>query len=222
MKKYLTLFITFIILSACTAMSADVKQKSNLKIAFLGDSITWLGWNTPYGYVQKTVKALNDEGFIITPYPEGVCGNVTQEMLDRMDSDILNNKPDIMFFMGGINDVWLKNNRVRKYRKNVEKIIDKAQNDNIEVIIINLTVITENSKARKNKKIAKYNKMLTKIAKEKDVQLIDINTSLWNEINKHDKHSCIVTTSDGVHLNENGNDILSKKVVSDFLETHKP
>ncbi|MCR5261867.1 MAG: hypothetical protein K6C94_08540 [Candidatus Gastranaerophilales bacterium] len=222
MKKYLILFVVFFILYGSLAMSAEVKQKNNLKIAFLGDSITWFGWNTPYGYVQKTVKALNDEGFIITPFPEGVGGNVTQEMLNRMDSDILNNKPDIMFFMGGINDIWLENNRVRKYRKNVEKIIDKAQKDNIEVILINLTVISEDIKAPKNKKIAKYNKMLEKIAKEKNVQLIDINTPLWNEINKYDKHGGIVTIPDGVHLNEKGNDILSKKVVSDFLETHKP
>ena len=125
--SYFILFFVCFILSGCMAMSDEIKQKSNLKIAFLGDSITWLGWNTPDGYVQKTVKALNDEGFVITPYPEGVSGNITQEMLNRMDADVLNNKPDVLFFMGGINDIWLKNNRVGKYRKNVEKIIDKAQ-----------------------------------------------------------------------------------------------
>ena len=203
-------------------MAADIKHKNNLKIAFLGDSITWLGWNSPYGYVQKTVKALNDADYTITPFPEGINGNVTKEMLNRMDTDVLNHQPDIMFFMGGINDIWLKNDSVRKYRKNVEKIIDKAQKDNIEVIIINLTVISEDINAPENKKIAAYNKMLEKIAKEKNVQLIDINTSLWNEINNHENHGGIVTVSDGVHLNEKGNEILSKKIVNDFLKTHTP
>lgn len=222
MKKSLILLIIYFILSVNTAMSAEVKQKNNLKIAFLGDSITWLGWNTPYGYVQKTVQALNEDGFTIIPFPAGVSGNVTKEMLDRMDSDVLKNNPDILFFMGGINDIWLKNNRVGKYRKNVESIIDKAQKDNVEVIIINLTVISEDIKNSKNKKVAKYNKTLGKIAKEKNVQLIDINTQLWNEINKNDTHGGIVTIPDGVHLNEKGNEILSKKIVGDFLETHKP
>ena len=64
--------------------------------------------------------------------------------------------------------------------------------------------------------------MLAKMGKEKNIQVIDINSMLWDEINKHDKHGGIVTVPDGVHLNEKGNDILSKKIVSDFLKTHKP
>lgn len=220
-KLILILFTVVCFFMGSFVMSNNLKHTKELKIAFLGDSITYLGWDLPYGYVNETVKILNREGFKITPFPAGVCGNITKDMLKRMDNDVLSHNPDIMFFMGGINDIWLKNEKVEKYRKNVEKIVDKAQKNKVEVIIINLSILTEDADDIKNKEISKYNKMLEKISQEKNVQLIDINTALWEEIKKHKKQGCIVTVDDGVHLNKKGNKILADKVTEEFLKTHK-
>ena len=139
-----------------------------------------------------------------------------------MDYDVLSHKPDIMFFMGGLNDIWHTNETIEQYQENIENIIDKAQKNKIEVILLNLTIFSEDINEPKNKKIAQYNGILEKIAKEKKVQLIDVNKSFWEEIGKHDKTGRILTVSDGVHLNEKGNEVLAEKVIRDFSETHKP
>ena len=59
----------------------------------------------------------------------------------------------------------------------------------------------------------KYSEIVRKIAKNKNVELIDLHKNIIDYINSHnpeDKHSGILTT-DGVHMNDEGNRFLAEQ-----------
>ncbi|MCR5261220.1 MAG: hypothetical protein K6C94_05225 [Candidatus Gastranaerophilales bacterium] len=222
MKKSIVILVALcFILAGMSAVYYYFEQKNKLKIAFLGDSITWFGWDLPYGYLHTFIKNLNNEGFEITPYPAGIKGETTKQMYNRINYDVLRHNPDIMFLMGGLNDIRV-NSGVENFKNTVEQIVETAQNNKIKVILMTMTVYSEDKNAPKNLEVSKLNNVLRQIAQEKKLQIIDVNTPLWQEINKNKKHGCIVTVKDGVHLNEKGNEILAATVTEEFLKIHKP
>src|SRR5258708_33052888 len=76
------------------------------KIAFMGDSITQNGWESPGGYVKLIVDGLAQVGINVTPIPAGVSGHKSNDMLARIDRDVISKKPDWMTLSCGVNDVW--------------------------------------------------------------------------------------------------------------------
>ena len=61
-----------------------VAVKNNESIAFLGDSITQFGANMPGGYVRLVISGLEANGMTVTPYPAGIGGNKSNQMLERL------------------------------------------------------------------------------------------------------------------------------------------
>ena len=121
MRKDLIKFIIFVLILIGT-LGMIVKQSVQnepLKVVFFGDSITQFGWENQNGYVQQVVERLTNSGVNILPIPAGICGHTSKNMLDRMDKDVLAKKPDIMFFMGGLNDIWLNKGTFEDYKENI-------------------------------------------------------------------------------------------------------
>jgi len=68
---------------------AEVIVKQGEKIAFLGDSITAQGWTNPHGYVRLVVAGFEANGVKVVPLPAGVGGNRSNDMLARLQRDVL-------------------------------------------------------------------------------------------------------------------------------------
>ncbi len=194
-----------------------------IKIAFFGDSITEFGWLDGQGYVRQTANKLWQKGKNVTIVPAGIRGDTTFDMVERMDKDVINAKPNVMFFMGGINDIWQNRTDIGQYRENIEYILREAKKHHIKVILINLTIIGEDLDNDLNKKIETFNEFLSEFAKEKNLPLIDVHSELVKELtnsentNEKDKIKNLLTV-DGVHLNNLGNTILADKIVSEYLK----
>lgn len=221
MKKDLIKFI-FLVLILIGFFALIIKNETNTKpliTAFLGDSITQFGWEEPNGYVNLVVSGLTNSGIKIIPVPAGICGHTSSDMLKRMDNDVLKKNPDIMFFMGGLNDIWLNKGSLEDYKKNITQILDKAQASGVQVILMNLTLISEDIEAPMNKTIDKYNEFLKQIAKERSILYIDLNSELKKELAKHKSDEKNILTKDGVHLNARGNSIIADKIIKDFLKS---
>src|SRR5581483_2334806 len=92
--------------------SAEIIVKPEDKVAFLGDSITAQGWGNPAGYVKLVVAAFEANGIKITPVPAGIGGHKSNDMLARVDRDVLSKKPQWMTLSCGVNDVWHGNKGV--------------------------------------------------------------------------------------------------------------
>ena len=126
---------------------ADIIVKSGEKIGFLGDSITQGGWSNPAGYVRLVIAGLEANGVKAEPVPAGISGHKSNQMLARLEKDVLSKKPQWMTLSCGVNDVWHGPNGVPlndaaaaagtfnsrpnepvggTYEKNITQIVEKA------------------------------------------------------------------------------------------------
>lgn len=204
--------------SSLLVQAGELPVKDGQKIAFLGDSITE-GGVKPNGYVTLAIKGLETNGVKAAAIPAGVSGNKSNQMLNRLEKDVLNKKPDWMTLSCGVNDVWhgKKGIPLEEYKTNITKIVDLCQAANIKVMILTATMIGEDPANENNQKLIPYNEFLRSLAKEKNCLLADLNTEMQAGVaaaggGKNSR----VYTRDGVHMNDAGNIMMATGVLKAF------
>jgi lysophospholipase L1-like esterase len=224
-----------------TALSAtDIAIRSGQKLAFLGDSITAAGWGNPGGYCKLIVVGLNANDIKVEGIGAGVGGHKSNQMLERLDRDVLGKKPDWMTLSCGVNDVWhgdkgvplddaqaaagkyeLRPGEPAKgtYKTNITTIVDRALAAGVKVMLLTATVIGEEPDNDNNKKLAGYNRFLCALAKEKKCLLADLNAAFQQKIkaagNTTGKPGRLLT-SDGVHMNPDGDQLMAATILRAF------
>jgi lysophospholipase L1-like esterase len=171
------------------------------------------------------------------PIPAGISGHKSNQMLARLQKDVLDKKPQWMTLSCGVNDVWhgkggipLDDDMAKTepyvsqadiaargtYKKNITEIIDHATAAGVKPVILTATVIQEDLGNDLNAKLAPYNDFLRSLAKEKKVALADLNQTFQDEIKKANKPGQKVLTGDGVHMNPAGNRLMAVGVLKAF------
>ena len=214
-------FTTALIAAALTLAPLHAEAPAALdgkKIAFMGDSITE-GGAAPNGYVTLAIRGLAANGIKATAIPAGISGHKSNDMLARLEKDVLAKKPDFMTLSCGVNDVWHGANGIPldKYKENITQIVDKCQAAGIKVVILTSTMIGEDQPNPNNQKLAAYNDFLKTLAKEKKCLLADLNADMQAGIAKAgaDKKGNLYT-GDGVHMNPLGNQMMATGVLKAF------
>ena len=213
-----TLITTAAMLALPVLASAEIAVKSGEKVAFLGDSITQGGWSSAKGYVKLTAAGLKANGVEIEVIPAGISGHKSNQMLDRLEKDVLSKKPQWMTLSCGVNDVWhgAKGVPLDDYKKNIREIVDKCAAANVKVVILTATVIKEQLDGPDNQKLAAYNDFLRELAKEKKLPVADLNAMFQERIKAANTPDTKVLTSDGVHMNGAGNEVMAEGVLRAF------
>ena len=212
--------------------TAELAVKSGDKIAFLCDSITQAGWGNPKGYVRLVISGLDALGVKAEPVPAGISGHKSNDMLGRLDRDVISKKPQWMTLSCGVNDVWHGKNGVAlddaaltagdygaggaargTYKKNIAAIVDKAEAAGIKAVILTATVINEKLDNAENARLAPYNDYLRTLAKEKKLPLGDLNALFHERIKAENKPGQKVLTSDGVHMAKEGDKLMATGVL---------
>ena len=209
---------TFAVLTITTTAMAEIAVKEGEKIAFLGDSITQAGAR-PNGYVRLAIQGLESAGVSTSAIPAGISGHKSNQMLARLERDVLSKKPDWMTLSCGVNDVWHGKRGVSltDYKVNITKIVDQCQDAGVKVVILTSTMIGEDKDNPNNKKLATYNGFLRELAKEKKCLLADLNTDMQSIIEtSSDKKNGKLLTSDGVHMKPDGNKMMAVGVLRAF------
>jgi lysophospholipase L1-like esterase len=216
--KRLLVFVACIVLLTLISAFRYMQKK---KVVFFGDSITQAGVS-PKGYItllqQMLAKSGKDNAFELIG--AGIGGNKVYDLYLRLEDDVLSKKPDLVFIYVGINDVWHKKSfgtgtDPDKFEKFYNKIIDKLQAAGAKAVICTPTVVGE-KKGFVNEldgDLNKYSEIIRGIAKNKNVELIDLHKNILEYINAHnpeDKGKDILT-SDGVHMNDDGNKFLAEQ-----------
>ncbi len=215
--------------------TAEIAVKNGDKIAFLGDSITQGGWSNPAGYVRLVIAGLEANGITAEPVPAGIGGHKSDQMLARLDKDVLSKKPQWMTLSCGVNDVWhgprgvpLDDAMAKSgtydekvatrgtYQKNIIAIIDQAMAAGVKPVMLSATVIHENLSSKENGLLAPYNDFLRQLAKEKKVPMADLYAMFEERIKAENKPKVKVLTSDGVHMNAEGNKLMAIGVLKAF------
>ena len=201
-----------------TPVQAEIAVASGQKIAFLGDSITQGGVG-PQGYVTLVMRGLEANGVKAACIPAGISGHKSNDMLGRLNNDVLAKKPDWMTLSCGVNDVWHGANGVPldKYKENITKIVDQCQAAGVKVMILTSTMIGEDQPNPNNQKLVAYNDFLRALAKDKKCLLADLNAEMQAAIAKAgpDKKDNLLTV-DGVHMNPAGNVMMAAGVLKGF------
>ena len=230
----------FFALTAAAAENRTLVLKSGDKIAFMGDSIT-AGGVRKNGYITLVMDALKTEGLGLSHVPAGKSGHKSNDMLKRLDKDVISKKPQWMLLSCGVNDVWhfklklgkhvFKGVPLEDYKKNIRAIIDKAQAAKIKVMILTSTMIGEDQSRELNQNLIPYNAFLREIAKEKKCPLADLSKDMLAALKampdvkgkarmfgdrnyKSDIQNKL--TTDGCHMNTLGNIMMAKGILRAF------
>ena len=220
-KMFVGLLFGAALLSSAT-LSAEIVIKNGDKIGFLGDSITAQGNSMHCGYINLVITALQVNGVKAVKVPAGISGHKSNQMLARMDKDVLAKKPQHMTLSCGVNDVWHGKRGVPldQYKVNIRKIVEKAQAAGVKVYILTATMISENQQAKNNQKLIAYNDFLRQLAKEKNCVLVDLNKDMQAEIaavkKKYPNFKGNYLTVDGVHMNPLGNMMMARGILKAF------
>ena len=205
-------------LGAGLVRAGEVAVKEGEKIAFMGDSITQAGAR-PGGYVRLVISGLEANGIKTTAIPAGISGHKSNQMLARLERDVLAKNPDWMTLSCGVNDVWhgARGVPLDQYKENITKIVEQCQAKGIKVMILTSTMIGEDVSNPNNQKLAPYNKFLHELAKDKKCLMADLNAAMQAALEKagpgrKDK----ILTRDGVHMNAAGNQMMAAGVLKAF------
>lgn len=226
--------------SGAAEEKSELLVKSGEKIAFMGDSIT-AGGARKNGYVTFVMAALNKEGLNVTHVPAGKSGHKSNDMLARLDRDVISKKPQWMTLSCGVNDVWHFKLRLGKrtfvgvpldeYKANIRAIIDKAEAADINVMILTSTMIGEDPERELNKNLIPYNDFLREIAAEKKLPLADLSKDMHAALKAmpdvpgkakmfgepgYQRDIKNKLTTDGCHMNALGNSMMAKGVLRAF------
>ncbi len=219
----LVLLYAFTMTSPCKA--AGILVHSGQKIAFLGDSITQFGWDQRSGYVRLVILGLKVNGIHAKAIPAGVSGNTSNDMISRLQTDVLNKKPDWMLVSCGVNDVWHIPGGVSLplFKKNMTAIVRRAENRGIKVMILTATMIGENANNPFNQKLVAYNAFLRRLAARHHCLLADVGADMRNQVKKEiakgRQPGCLLTV-DGVHPNPRGNMMMAADILRAFGCNH--
>ena len=213
MKTHVMLSAALLLATGLTAGELVIKDGDS--IAFMGDSITQLGnLQKPNGYVNLVIEGLKAAGVNAVSIPAGVGGNTTRHMLARLEKDVIAKKPAWMTLNSGINDAGPLS--VEEFGTNITKIVEQASAAGIKVILMTTTVgAGENLDAPSSLKCLKFCEEFRKLAKERSLLLVDLNTVMAKELTerKQDGVKGLKLTYDGTHLNGLGNQIVAAEIL---------
>ena len=212
----------FIVLASFVLVSFSGMQQKQ-RIVFFGDSITQAGVQ-PKGYITVLGDMLKQKGMAdrYELIGAGIGGNKIYDLYLRMEDDVLAKNPNTVVIWVGVNDVWHKQSSgtgtdADKFEKFYNAIIKKLQAKNIKVLLCTPAAIGERTDFTNqlDGDLNRYSNIIRNIAKNNNCALIDLRKSFlaYNLANNPDNKESGILTSDRVHLNEKGNQLVADEMM---------
>ena len=212
---------TLLVLILSAALISMTLQKAK-RVVFFGDSITQAGVNAT-GYITKMKNALTEKN-LSSQYEligAGIGGNKVYDLYLRMENDVLSKNPDIVVIFIGINDVWHKSSSgtgtdADKFERFYTAIINKLKEKNTKIILCTPPAIGERTDYSnpQDGDLNRYSNIIRDLAKKNGLQVCDLRKAFRDynlQNNPENKESGILTT-DRVHLNEKGNQLVADQL----------
>lgn len=216
MRK-IAIILPLCLLIICTAMHVKTKKR----VVFFGDSITQMGVNKG-GYIDLLKEYVLANGWQkdYELIGAGIGGNKVYDLYLRMEDDVLAKKPTHVLIYVGINDVWHKTSGIgtdiEKYEKFYVALIRKMQAKKIKLLLCTPSVIGEKKDGAnpQDADLDAYSGIIRKLAKEYNCTLIDLRNvfSEYEKNNNADNKESGILTTDKVHLNEKGNELVANTI----------
>jgi isoamyl acetate esterase len=208
--------------SAIVFISMAFSNYKKQKVIFFGDSITQAGVN-PGGYIVRIDSMCNKEG-LKENYEfagAGISGNKIYDLYLRMEEDVLAKNPDVVVVYVGVNDVWHKatsgtGTDADKFVKFYQAVIKKLKDRNIKIILCTPAAIGEKTDFSNSQDgdLNEYSKLIRGLAQKNNLPLVDLRAKFleYNLKNNPDNKDRGILTTDRVHLNEKGNQLVADEM----------
>lgn len=197
------------------------------KILFIGDSITDCGRD--YSDIESLGNGYVNilyNGFLKYNYTvinKGIAGNKVADILNRIEKDCIDLKPDLVSILIGINDVWHFMNldyydikaEMERFERVYRDITEKIKSSGIENIFIIEPFVLPYPEDRKmwRNDIDKRIQIIRNIAKEYKCKFVSID-GLINECGINEEFSKY--SEDGVHPTIDGHNVIAENWISNF------
>jgi len=202
-------------------MTSFVSQKKT-KVIFFGDSITQAGVQAG-GYIVRidSMCKADGQGDNYEFIGAGIGGNKVYDLYLRMENDVLAKNPDVVIIYVGVNDVWHKSSYGTgtdpdKFEKFYQAIIDKLKAKNIKVILATPAAIGEKTdfSNQQDGDMNEYSNIIRRIASKNNQALVDLRKAFldYNLKNNSANKDRGILTTDRVHLNANGNQLVADEM----------
>ncbi len=187
------------------------KQKGELRVVFLGDSI-FEGWSVARPDFFKDKPYFN----------RGISGQVTAQMLLRFQEDVANLKPDVLVLKAGINDI-AENAGVYDQEKtlnNIKSIVQLAKANKIKVVLCSVLPANRfvwRPALTPADKVIDLNTALQAYAKQENVLYLDLYAAVVDD----KKGIKSAYANDGVHPTVEGYKVLEPLVEQSISKVKK-
>jgi len=208
------------------------------RVLVFGDSISYGAWDKKGGWVQLLKgflfeKSLANPNFDYKVYNLGISGDTTEDLLERFELEtkqrVKREKEEpIIIFAIGLNDSYFIQSRnsiavlSEKFKKNIKKLINLAQQFSSKIIFVGLTPVEESKvnpmpwdldKSYSNENIAKYNQIIKVVCSKNNIDFVEIFENWIKEDYKD-------LLEDGAHPNSEGHQRIFE-TVKNFLIQNK-
>ena len=208
--------------SAMIVMMTAFAPQKRTKVIFFGDSITQAGAGTG-GYILRidTLCKSDGQGDNYEFIGAGIGGNKVYDLYLRMENDVLAREPDIVVIYVGVNDVWHKSTSGTgtdpdKFEKFYQAIIDKLKAKNIRIILCTPASIGEKTDFSnpQDGDMNEYSNIIRRLARKNELHIVDLRKSFLdhNLKNNPDNKDRGILTTDRVHLNAKGNQLVADEM----------
>jgi len=188
-----------------------------LKIVTFGNSTTATRSTITGVYSQRLPELLLKENIPNIIYNEGVGGSHTGHLtdnnrhkvrhaLDRLESDVIEKKPDITIVCFGINDSWIDTGKdvpripLEDFEKNLNYIVETIQKEGSSVILMTPNALGKRHEKWRYDTTEKYVEVIRNIAIQQEVILID-QWEIWENYSSSGKNIDDFLL-DGTHPND--------------------
>jgi lysophospholipase L1-like esterase len=197
-------------------------MKKTTRVVFFGDSITEAAVY-PGGYIAKLRDQLATQQDSFELIGKGIGGNKIYDLYLRLEDDVLALRPDVVFVYVGVNDVWHKRlagtgTDADKFERFYTALIRKMQQQNIRVVLCTPACIGEHYDCTnpQDGEINQFSQIIRDLARRMDCGLCDLRSSFMNYSSKNNPANLErgILTTDGVHLNDLGNQMVADQMLS--------
>ncbi len=217
-----------------------MKIKNGQTIVFLGDSITKANLGSNYITALDRLFAKHSINGDFQFVNAGRDGDMVDDLINRLESDVLTYNPDWVVTLVGINDVFYESilmaklsmssplrkpsaqqHMVEHFRENYSSLIGELKVEVKNLVICTTTAVEGGMSQGIKEKLALINDTIRALADEKDCELVDLSLTFKDhleELRKENPRKEFLLTADGVHLNKHGAHLVAERLFEFFTE----